>query len=57
MNKIITFFGVPTDKKLTKTELKSRTKELFGFESGKLTNLKVGDVITVDNRSTPIHVA
>ena len=57
MNKIITFFGVPTDKKLNKTELKSRTKELFGFESGKLTNLKVGDVITADNRTTPIQVA
>ena len=57
MNKIITFFGVPTDKKLNKTELKSRTKELYGFESGKLTNLKVGDVITVDNRTTPIQVA
>ena len=56
MNKIITFFGVPTDKKLNKTELKSRTKELFGFESGKLTNLKVGDVITADNRTTPIQV-
>ena len=57
MNKIITFFGVPTDKKLNKTELKSRTKELYGFESGKLTNLKVGDVITADNRTTPIQVA
>ena len=57
MIKIITFFGVPTDKKLTKTELKSRTKELYGFESGKLTNLKVGDVITADNRTTPIQVA
>lgn len=57
MIKIITFFGVPTDKKLNKTELKSRTKELFGFESGKLTNLKVGDVITADNRTTPIQVA
>ena len=57
MNKIIIFFGVPTDKKLNKTELKSRTKELFGFESGKLTNLKVGDVITADNRTTPIQVA
>lgn len=56
MNKIITFFGVPTDKKLNKTELKSRTKELYGFESGKLTNLKVGDVITADNRTTPIQV-
>ena len=56
MNKIITFFGVPTDKKLNKTELKSRTKELYGFESGKLTNLKVGDVITADNRATPIQV-
>ena len=57
MNKIITFFGIPTDKKLNKTELKSRTKELYGFESGKLTNLKVGDVITADNRTTPIQVA
>ena len=57
MNKIIIFFGVPTDKKLNKTELKSRTKELYGFESGKLTNLKVGDVITADNRTTPIQVA
>ena len=57
MNKIIRFFGVPTDKKLNKTELKSRTKELYGFESGKLTNLKVGDVITADNRTTPIQVA
>ena len=57
MNKIITFFGVPTDKKLNKTELKSRTKELFGFELGKLTNLKVCDVITADNRTTPIQVA
>ena len=56
MNKIITFFGVPTDRKLNKTELKSRTKELYGFESGKLTNLKVGDVITADNRTTPIQV-
>ena len=57
MNKLTTFFGVPTDRKLNKTELKSRTKELFGFESGKLTNLKVGDVITADNRTTPIQVA
>ena len=57
MNKIITFFGVPTDKKLNKTELKSRTKELYGFESGKLTNLKVGDVVTADNRAMPIQVA
>ena len=56
MNKIITFFGVPTDRKLNKTELKSRTKELYGFELGKLTNLKVGDVITADNRTTPIQV-
>ena len=56
MNKIITFFGVPTDRKLNKTELKSRTKELYGFESGKLTNLKVGDVVTADNRATPIQV-
>ena len=57
MNKIITFFGVPTDRKLNKTELMSRTKELYGFELGKLTNLKVGDVITADNRTTPIQVA
>lgn len=56
MNKIITFFGVPTDKKLNKTELMSRTKELYGFELGKLTNLKVGDVITADNQTTPIQV-
>lgn len=56
MNKIITFFGVPTDKKLNKTELMSRTKELYGFELGKLTNLKVGDVITADNQITPIQV-
>ena len=56
MNKIITFFGVPTDRKLNKTELMSRTKELYGFELGKLTNLKVGDVITADNRTTPIQV-
>lgn len=56
MNKIIRFFGVPTDKKLNKTELKSRTKKLYGFESGKLTNLKVGDVITADNQTTPIQV-
>lgn len=57
MNKIITFLGVPTDRKLNKTELKSRTKELYGFESGKLSNLKVGDVVTADNRTTPIQVA
>ena len=57
MNKIITFFGVPTDKKLNKTELMSRTRELYGFELGKLTNLKVGDVVTADNRTTPIQVA
>ena len=56
MNKIIRFFGVPTDKKLNKTELKSRTKKLYGFESGKLTNLKVGDVVTADNQTTPIQV-
>ena len=56
MNKIITFFGVPTDRKLNKTELMSRTKELYGVELGKLTNLKVGDVITADNRTTPIQV-
>ena len=53
----MTLFGVPTDRKLNKTELKSRTKELYGFESGKLTNLKVGDVVTADNRATPIQVA
>ncbi len=57
MNKIITFFGVPTDRKLNKTELKSRKRELYGFESGKLTNLKIGDVVTADNRTTPIQVA
>ena len=57
MNKIITFFGVPTDKKLNKTELKSRKREPYGFESGKLTNLKVGDVVTADNQATPIQVA
>ena len=57
MSKIITFFGVPTDRKLNKTELKSRTKELYGFKSEKLTNLKVGDVVTADNRATPIQVA
>ena len=57
MNKLTTFFGIPTDRKLNKTELKSRTKELYGFESGKLTNLKVGDVVTADNRATPIQVA
>ena len=57
MNKIITFFGVPTDRKLNKTELKSRKRELYGFESGKLTNLKVGDVVTADNRAIPIQVA
>ena len=56
MNKIIIFFGVPTDRKLNKTELKSRTKKLYGFESGKLTNLKVGDVVTADNRAIPIQV-
>ena len=52
----MTLFGVPTDRKLNKTELKSRTKELYGFESGKLTNLKVGDVVTADNRATPIQM-
>ena len=57
MNKLTTFFGVPTDRKLNKTELKSRTKELYGFKSEKLTNLKVGDVVTADNRATPIQVA
>ena len=56
MNTIITFLGVPTDKKLNKTELKSRTKNLYGFESGKLTNLKIGDVVTADNQTTPIQV-
>ena len=56
MNKIITFFGVPTDRKLNKTELKSRTKELYAFRLGKLTNLKVGDVVTADNLTTPIQV-
>lgn len=57
MSKVITFFGVPTDKKLNKTELKSRKREVYGFESGKLTNLKVGDVVTADNRAIPIQVA
>lgn len=57
MNKIITFFGVPTDRKLNKTELKSRTKELYGFGSERSINLKVGDVVTADNRATPIQVA
>lgn len=57
MNKIITFFGVPTDRKLNKTELKSRTKELYGFGSERPINLKVGDVVTADNRATPIQVA
>lgn len=56
MNKIITFFGVPTDRKLNKTELKSRTKELYGFGSERPINLKVGDVVTADNRATPIQV-
>ena len=56
MNKIITFFGVPTDRKLNKTELKSRTKELYGFGSERLINLKVGDVVTADNRAIPIQV-
>lgn len=56
MNKIITFFGVPTDRKLNKTELKSRTKELYGFGSERPINLKVGDVVTADNRTTPIQV-
>lgn len=56
MNKIITFLGVPTDRKLKKTELKSRTENLYGFESGKLTNIKIGDVITADNQTTPIQV-
>lgn len=57
MNKLITFFGVPTDRKLNKTELKSRTKELYGFGSERPINLKVGDVVTADNRATPIQVA
>ena len=57
MNKIITFFGVPTDRKLNKTELKSRTKELYGFGSERPINLKVGNVVTADNRATPIQVA
>ena len=57
MNKIITFFGVPTDRKLNKTELKSRTKELYGFGSERPINLKVGDVVTADNRATPSQVA
>lgn len=57
MNKLTTFFGVPTDRKLNKTELKSRTKELYGFGSERPINLKVGDVVTADNRATPIQVA
>ena len=56
MNKLTTFFGVPTDRKLNKTELKSRTKELYGFGSERLINLKVGDVVTADNQATPIQV-
>lgn len=56
MNKLITFFGIPTDRKLNKTELKSRTKELYGFGSERPINLKVGDVVTADNRTTPIQV-
>lgn len=56
MNKLITFFGVPTDRKLNKTELKSRTKELYGFGSERPINLKVGDVVTADNQVTPIQV-
>ena len=57
MNKLITFFGVPTDRKLNKTELKSRTKELYGFGSERPINLKVGDVVTADNQAIPIQVA
>ena len=57
MNKLTTFFGVPTDRKLNKTELKSRTKELYGFGSERPINLKVGDVVTADNRAIPIQVA
>lgn len=56
MSKIITFFGVPTDKKLNKTELKSRTKNLYGFVVDKISNLKIGDVVTADNQTTPIQV-
>lgn len=53
---IITFLGVPTYRKLKKTELKSYTNNLYGFESGKLINLKVGNVVTADNQITPIQV-
>lgn len=56
MSKVITFLGVPTDKKLNKTELKSRIKNRYRFESEKLVNLKVGDVITANNQTTPIQV-
>ena len=53
---IITFLGVPTYRKLKKTELKSYTNNLYGFESEKLINIKIGDVITADNKITPIQV-
>ena len=56
MNKLITFLGIPTARKLKKTELKSYTKNLYGFESEKLINIKPGDVITADNKITPIQV-
>ena len=57
MNKIITFFGVPTDRKLNKTELKSRTKELYGFGSERASTPKAGDVVTPYNQAIPIQVA
>ena len=53
---IITFLGIPTDRKLKKTELCSRTRKVYGFESEKLINLKVGNVVTADNQTTPIQV-
>ena len=53
---IITFLGIPTARKLKKTELKSYTNNLYGFESEKLINIKPGDVITADNKITPIQV-
>ena len=53
---IITFLGVPTYRKLKKTELKSYTNNLYGFESEKLINIKIGDVVTADNKITPIQV-
>lgn len=56
MNKIITFLGVPTDKKLNKTELGFCLKYFYGFESEKLINLKVGDVVTASNQTMPIQV-